>query len=324
MPATAAINVSSASEQDSVDKATAVRVASELATAANLPVAANIANLSTSLDAQAQLSQSDQESINKPTLIRTAPYNRAITTYMTQQGDTVDSLAKQHNISPQTIKWANNLTADTLDTGTSLVILPIDGVLYTVKENDTVESIGKKYSVDTQRIVSFNDLELSGVKNGQQIILPGGTLPQEERPGYTAPVAPSAARGTSTAPVGSPAVNTSAGNMYAFGNCTSWAYERRMQLGRPIGSFWGNATTWDIFARQAGFSVTHTPAPGAIFQMKAFVDAYTGEYGHVGIVESVNNDGSVNISEMNYAGNFNRVTYRTIPAAQAAIYNYIH
>jgi surface antigen/transposase-like protein len=324
MPATAAISAASASEQDHVDKATAFRVASELAIAANLSVAANIANQSTSLDAQAQMVQSDQESIDKPTLIRTASYNREITTYMTQQGDTVGTIAKQHNISAQTIKWTNNLTADTLDAGTSLTILPVDGVLYTVKENDTVESISKKYTVDIQRIVSFNDLELSGVKNGQRIILPGGILPEEERPGYTAPVAPSALRSASTAPVSNPIVNTSAGNAYAFGNCTAWAYERRMQLGRPIGSFWGNATTWDIFARQAGFSVNKTPAPGAILQMKAFVDAYTGGYGHVAIVESVNSDGSVNISEMNYAGNFNRVTYRTIPAAQAAIYNYIH
>jgi surface antigen len=58
--------------------------------------------------------------------------------------------------------------------------------------------------------------------------------------------------------------------------------------------------------------------------MPAFIDAYTGAYGHVGVVEAVNPDGSVYVSEMNYAGNFNRVTYRTIPAGQAALYNYIH
>lgn len=314
-----------------VDEATALRIASDLAIAADLAVAKNIANLSTSVDLKAQMAQTNEDSIKKPLLVRATPYNRDVTTYTTKEGDTTQSVASAHNITEQTLKWANNLTESTLEADKSLSILPLDGILYTVKADDTLESVSEKYKANADRIVSYNDLELSKIESGQKLIIPDGTLPEEERPGYVAPApvatstpAPSTPTITSAPAVTSPSVDTSAGNMYAFGNCTSYAYERRMQMGRPIGSFWGNAATWNTFAMQQGFAVNKTPAPGAVFHMPAFVDAYTGVYGHVGIVESVNSDGSIYVSEMNYAGAFNAVTYRTIPASQAALYNYIH
>ena len=46
-------------------------------------------------------------------------------------------------------------------------------------------------------------------------------------------------------------------------------------------------------------------------------------YGHVAVVERVNADGSVDISEMNYQG-WGRASSRTIPANQVGSYNYIH
>jgi surface antigen len=332
-PKTESATINLVTEPARVDEATALRLASDLAAAANLPVATNIANMSTSVDIKAQLALTKEELISKPLLVRAEPYSRDTQTYTTKADDTVEMIAHQYNISPDTVKWANNLTADTLEADMKLTILPLSGVLYTVKDGDTLESISQKYKADAQRVTTYNDLELSEVKSGQKLILPDAILPEEERPGYVAPVAPAAEEqivtaSTTPAPsvpaLAQPSVDTSAGNMYAFGNCTSYAYERRLQLGRPIGSFWGNAATWNTFAMQQGFTVDKTPAAGAVYQMPAFVDAYTGSYGHVGIVESVNADGSVNVSEMNYAGGFNMVSYRTIPASQAALYNYIH
>ena len=56
---------------------------------------------------------------------------------------------------------------------------------------------------------------------------------------------------------------------------------------------WGNAYSWDDRARELGYIVDHSPAANTIGQ----VDGYP--YGHVFWVESVNADGSINISEYN-------------------------
>lgn len=324
--------------KSTLDQAAATQIATTMAQTTHMAVAANVANLSISLNAKAELSQTDDALINKPQIVQPTASNRTLVDYTAKEGDTVQSIAAAHGVSAQTLQWANNLTSDNVDTGKQLAIPPVDGVVYTVKAGDTAESLAAKYGADAKRIISFNDLELTGIKEGQKLVLPGATLPEQERPGYVAPqpvVIQQVARTVSgplaaaTPASGYSAVDTSlagasAGNAYAFGNCTWWAYERRAQLGHPVGSFWGNAATWNVYARAAGYAVDKNPTVGAVFQMPAFVDAYTGSYGHVGIVESVNGDGSVNVSEMNYAGNFNRVTYRTIPAAQAALYNYIH
>jgi N-acetylmuramoyl-L-alanine amidase len=324
-------NVSATQQDSSVDDATALQIAGNMALHADLPIAANITNRSTSLQMESIVNRNNAAMISKPLGLMPTTDDRSIISYIVKDGDTVQSVADQYKITPQTVKWANNLTADSLEIGSTLTLPPIDGILYTIKDGDTIESIAAKYKSDAALVTTFNDLELSGIKNDQRIILPNGELPVEEQPGYVAPVvvAPTgtsvSASGTSSLVNGySPVVATASGNAYAFGNCTSWAYERRAQLGHPVGSYWGNGATWDSSARASGYVVDKNPTVGAVYQMPAFVDAYTGAYGHVGIVEAVNPDGSIYISEMNYAGNFNVVTYRTIPATQVALYNYIH
>lgn len=196
----------------------------------------------------------------------------------------------------------------------------MSGVLYTVKAGDTIQSISEKYQANAERITSYNDLELSGPKEGQQLILPGGVLPENERPGYVAPRSSSYSSGGGGSIVSSSMAGVSAGNRYAYGNCTWYAYNRRAALGRPVGSFWGNANTWAINARAAGYQVDYTPAAGAVL-----VDT-AGYYGHVAVVESVQSNGDIVVSEMNnYAyGGFGIVNTRTISAGQAGSYQYIH
>lgn len=90
---------------------------------------------------------------------------------------------------------------------------------------------------------------------------------------------------------------------------------------------WGNANDWDDVARYYGYRVDHNPEPGSIGQID---DAL---YGHVWWVESINADGSVNVTEYNnawatylYSGDHHYGDFgaRTMTAAQAAQYNYIH
>ncbi|HCY6214165.1 TPA: CHAP domain-containing protein [Staphylococcus aureus] len=105
------------------------------------------------------------------------------------------------------------------------------------------------------------------------------------------------------------------GNLYTAGQCTWYVYDK---VGGEIGSTWGNANNWAAAAQGAGFTVNHTPSKGAILQSSE------GPFGHVAYVESVNSDGSVTISEMNYSGGPFSVSSRTISASEAGNYNYIH
>lgn len=107
-------------------------------------------------------------------------------------------------------------------------------------------------------------------------------------------------------------------NTYAWGNCTWWSYAMRKWAGSPIPTTWGNADTWDDYAKRDGYIVNNTPAVGAIFQTDA------GEYGHVAYVISVNGKtGEWQISEMN-APTINVVSTRTFNKEAAKHYNFIH
>ncbi|MDW3941914.1 LysM peptidoglycan-binding domain-containing protein [Staphylococcus saprophyticus] len=104
-------------------------------------------------------------------------------------------------------------------------------------------------------------------------------------------------------------------NYYDRGQCTYYAFDRRQQLGKSVGNLWGNANNWASAAQQSGYQVNNTPEVGAIFQSTA------GNYGHVGVVESKNADGSIVVSEMNWQG-VGQKSYRTIH--NTGQYNYIH
>ncbi len=327
----ATITTATQAQPTSVDQVVASDIAASVAQTANLSVAPNVANMAVSAKITSELAQSSDTSITKPQIIQPTSQSRAVTSYMTKAGDTADSVAAHYGISKDTLKWANNLTSDALDPNVILKILPTDGVLYTAKAGDTAQSIGQKYKVDPARIILYNDLDQTGVQTGMQLVLPGAILPTNERPGYVAPVvARTASYATNITgysagyggkswriKIGTPMYP---GNGYAFGNCTAYVYDRRVELGLPVGGNWGNATTWTYFAAAAGFAVNHTPSVGAIMQNG-------GYFGHVAIVESILPNGDLSISEMNASfsgGGFNVVNGRIVPASVVGQYAYIH
>ena len=304
-------------ESPSVDQIVATDIAASLTERTNLPIASSVANMSVSLAAKSELAQSDDTTISKPQILQPDSVSRDIRYYKVERGESVADVANKFAISANTVRWANNLDTDALRQGQKIKILPTDGIQHTVKSGESVEDLAQKYKTSVDRITSYNDLELSKPKVGQKLIIPSGVLPASERPGYEPPVAAGQQFIGSGSTISGMSVTASAGNRYAPGYCTWYAYERRQDLGNPIGSFWGNANTWDDNARAAGFSVNGTPKPGAILVDNA------GYYGHVAIVERVLGNGDVYLSEMNYAG-FNVVSNRTISAGQAAGYTYIH
>jgi surface antigen len=319
------------SDRPAVNDVVASDIAASVAAASNLAIAPNVAERAVSTRVQTQYASSDvTSSISKPTIVQLSAASRNITKYPVVAGDTVESVAIKFGISADTVKWANNLTTSNLAVGSTLDILPRDGIVYTVKDGDTVQALADKYKADGSLITTYNDLEISGLSAGLKIVIPGGQLPSNERPGYRAPVA---ARSTSGGTNGTYITGYSAGfsngstwfikrgtpnnGSYAPGNCTAYAFDRRAEIGRPIGQRWGNAGSWATNARNAGYTVNRTPAAGAVIQ----------DSGHVAIVEAVLPNGDLQLSEMNArvsGGGYNIVSGRILPAGQVGQYYYIH
>lgn len=79
---------------------------------------------------------------------------------------------------------------------------------------------------------------------------------------------------------------------------TAWkvhqAYTQGKGRAMPYWGGVGNANQWPGNARAAGIPVSSTPSAGSVGVLMA------GQYGHVVWVESVNGDGTINISQYNY------------------------
>lgn len=86
-------------------------------------------------------------------------------------------------------------------------------------------------------------------------------------------------------------------------NCTWYAYGRMLMLGfkqSALDTMLGNAGTWDNTAKNGAF-VSSTPQVGSIVVWEAGVSG-AGRVGHVGVVEKVNSDNTILISESNWNG----------------------
>lgn len=241
--------------------------------------------------------------------------NKDIKTYVVQPGDTLSSLASKFSISTSSIRWSNSLSYYANPRiGQTLLIPPIDGIVYTVKAGDTAQSLAQAYAASQDLIVADNDAELGGLTPGERIIIPGGTMPG---PAYT----PSYGYGAGA--VGSY-------NMYAQWNCTWWVAYRWAQTGRPNMPLLGNASQWWWNAKADGLSVSAGPGAANVPRPYAAAVTSTYGYGHVVFVEGVNADGSINISEMNVNGENTWYpvrydpTYSTVSASVAAHYLYIY
>jgi surface antigen len=97
----------------------------------------------------------------------------------------------------------------------------------------------------------------------------------------------------------------------ALGNCTWYASGRAKQFGRNsarVDRMGGNASQWGSQASAAGIAISSQPQVGAIAQWDA--NSLT-PYGHVAVVEKVNSNGTVLISESSYGSGDWNFLYRT-------------
>lgn len=86
-------------------------------------------------------------------------------------------------------------------------------------------------------------------------------------------------------------------NKYYYKNCTSYVAWKIGQLTGKVPMGMGNGGQWDDTARTHGYTVDNTPEPGdaAVWDYMYKDDPW----GHVAFVESVNKDGTANISQWN-------------------------
>jgi surface antigen/LysM repeat protein len=315
-PQTSGTNVSNAiltpqadAVANPVDNLSSADIALNVARVTQLPETTSVANLADTVNSQLTVTPANDIVVAQPNIIATGAKSRAdVQSYTVQAGDTVPSVAAKFGVTSETIRWSNSINGDVLRPGSVLTISPVNGIVYVVQVSDTIDELVARYRVNKEQFIAFNDLESGQLPVGQRIVLPDGQPP--------AAVASSRRSPFLSAPAGFAA--TFGGNGYDRGYCTWWAAMRRSQIGRPIPSNLGNASTWLSRAAAAGYSTGRAPREGAVIWTPP-----RDFYGHVGFVESVNPDGSVNISEMNVAG-WNRVSRTTLSPEQAARYSYIY
>lgn len=184
-----------------------------------------------------------------------------------------------------------------------------------IKSGDTLTSIADEHKTTYVRIFDANDnlVNPDVINAGDKIRIPAADEELPNRYGEftaagtsyvattTATTATGTAGGYTAAPTQSFARASSAGNTYYWGQCTWYVKERRADLPNML----GNGGQWAANAAAQGYSVGYTPVAGAVAEQP----------GHVAYVESVNGDGTINLSEMNYAGGVGVVHYRTVPAS---------
>lgn len=302
-------------EVSALDQISSADIAANIAVAARLPEADQVRNQADSRNALVTIAVSDDVVVSKPQIISDetsgSQSRRDITEYLAVEGDTIQSLAERYNVSSESIRWSNSISGDRISAGRTIMIPPKNrnGLVLKVSESDSIDKLAEKYKTTKEKIIAFNDLELTNtLPIDEYIFIPDGEQPPVQNINTFGNIS---IIGNFTPRFG--------GNGYSFGYCTYWAAGRRAEVGNPIPSNWGNANTWDEYARASGYVVDNIPSAGAVLQ---YDGGNEGLY-HVAYVERVDEDGTTVVSEMNVAG-WNRLSERTFTAAQAAAYDYIH
>lgn len=175
--------------------------------------------------------------------------------------------------------------------------------IHEIAPNESLTTVALKYEISWKRLFDKNTeiVHPDIVKVGDKITIPTAEEQLPDRPLPAPPVLPLSATPLSRAPAGSAPVRmgSSAGNTYTAGYCTWYVKNMRPDLPNNL----GNADTWVARAAAQGLPTGSEPRVGAVGQQGM----------HVVFVETVNDDGTVSISEMNYRGLY-VISNRTVPA----------
>lgn len=299
-----------------LDQLSSADIALTVARMSRLPESTAITSQAISQSVELTQAPVSNNVVTKPQVIATSLKSRAdIQSYTTQNGDTLTSLATKFGVTSDSIRWSNSLgSSDMVTVNQKLSIPPVTGIIYTVQAGDTVDALAAKYKSSSDKITAFNDAEITGLKPGEQIIIPDGSItPMVVTPVYKPAAGGSGGGGTSFAWGGYNPIYGS--NGYDYGYCT-WYVATRLS----VPANWGNASTWDNLAPRSGWTVSSTPQVGAVGQ----TDNAAGGLGHVAFVEAVSDDGTmIKFSDMNGIAGFGHVGFSDwVPANHFPHYIY--
>lgn len=272
-----------------------------------------------SLDTSLSSMELDGSALIKTSIPKDSPAEllpNEIINYEVKEGETISTIAAKFGISSNTIFWANEGILEYADSlikpGDTLKILPVTGVSHQVKDGETLEAIVQKYQADLDQTMAYNNLiNASDIEEGQILIIPGGKKAEPKLKPKPRPVYLASAPTRRYSPTRTTYVRSGRRYVGGTGWCTGYA---RVKSGKNIR---GNAGTWLSGARAKGYEIGNAPRPGAI------VVTNESYWGHVAVVESVNSDGSITISEQNYKG-YGIVSQRTLSANSGRIKGYVY
>lgn len=243
------------------------------------------------------------------------------TTYTIEAGDTLFAIANQFNVTVDNLKAWNNLSSDLIIAGKTISVAESAApAAMTVEEAPAEETAAPAEEVSAPAVEEVESAEAAPAESAPAPAAEEVQTEEVSAPAVEEVEQPQAATPAASAPVTSA---SNGANYYDWGTCAWYVFEQRSQRGLGVGNMWGDAKNWAAGAQAAGYSVSNSPSVGAIMQAPAYTNGAYG-LGHVAIVESVNSDGSIVVSEMQFNGGLGSVSTRTLSASQAASHNFIN
>lgn len=243
------------------------------------------------------------------------------TTYTIEAGDTLFAIANQFNVTVDNLKAWNNLSSDLIIAGKTISVAESEApAAMTVEEAPAEETAAPAEEVSAPAVEEVEAAEAAPAESAPAPAAEEVQTEEVSAPAVEEVEQPQAATPAASAPVTSA---SNGANYYDWGTCAWYVFEQRSQRGLGVGNMWGDAKNWAAGAQAAGYSVSNSPSVGAIMQAPAYTNGAYG-LGHVAIVESVNSDGSIVVSEMQFNGGLGSVSTRTLSASQAASHNFIN
>ena len=109
-------------------------------------------------------------SVGQTLLLKTDTTEPNTNIYIVEIGDTLYSIARKFNTTPDALRDLNTLNTNILSIGQQLQI-PTSQTVYTVEPNDTLYSIARRFNTSVDNLKEINNLTSNILSIGQQLII---------------------------------------------------------------------------------------------------------------------------------------------------------